>query len=100
MYAVAELMRLEGRIHVRYNQKDAAMRAFTQSIALARSQGRTSYLLRAGGDLGVLIAQMVDFVGARDVVTQILEAVRKRSEAAEQEEASRVLAAVEREQSK
>ena len=96
LYAMAELLRLEGRIEAHRGRADRACQAFTAAVAVARSQGAGLYLLRASRDLAQHRANTGDAIGAYDLLAPIVAAVSEHRDGTEFKEASALLSALER----
>jgi hypothetical protein len=94
---MAELLRLEGRIHAHRGRADQARQALTEAVAVARRQDAGFYLLRAGRDLAELLAKMGDAIGARDLLAPTVAAVAEHRDGSEFKEASALLSALESE---
>ena len=96
LYAMAELLRLEGRIDAHRGRADRARQAFTEAVAVARRQGAGLYLLRASRDLAEHMAKTGDAIGARDLLAPVIAAVAEHRDGAEFKEAWALLSALER----
>ena len=96
LYAMAELLRLEGRIDAHRGRADRACQAFTAAVALARSQGAGLYLLRASRDLAQHMAKTGDAIGAGDPLASVIAAVGEHRDGVEFKEAQALLLALER----
>ncbi len=96
LYAMAELLRLEGRIAAYRGRADQACQAFTEAVAVARRQGAGLYLLRASRDLAQHMAKTGDAIGARELLAPVIAAVAEHRDGAEFKEASALLSSLER----
>ncbi|MGA9849158.1 MAG: adenylate/guanylate cyclase domain-containing protein [Roseiarcus sp.] len=94
-FAMAELLRLEGRIDAQRGRADQARQAFAEAVAVARRQGAGFYLLRASRDLAQLMAKTGDAIGAHDVLAPVIAAVVEHRDGADFKEASALLSALE-----
>ncbi len=96
LYAMAELLRLEGRIDAHRGRADRACQAFTAAVALARSQGAGLYLLRASRDLAQHMAKTGHAIGAGDPLASVIAAVGEHRDGVEFKEAQALFLALER----
>lgn len=98
LYAMAELLRLEGRIDAHRGRADEACQAFTEAIAIARLQVAGLYLLRASRDLAQLMAKTGNVIGARGLLAPAVAAIVEHRDGAEFKEACALLSALERDE--
>ena len=96
LYAMAELLRLEGRIDMHRGRADPARQALTEAVAVARRQGAGLYSLRASRDLAQLMAKTGDEIGARDLLAPVIAAIGEHRDGVEFKEARALLSALER----
>ena len=88
VFALAELHRLAGHLHMRRNHSEEAGRAFTEAVRVARRQGAGTYLLRAGRDLAQFLGHSGHAVKALEMLTPIVAGVREHRDGLDFQEAS------------
>jgi predicted ATPase len=98
LYAMAELLRLEGRIDAHRGRADEACQALTEAVAVARLQGAGLYLLRASRDLAQLMAKTGDAIGARDLLAPVIATLGEHRDGVEFKEARALLSTLERDE--